>query len=102
MLLHCCMFGCFKLGFVTIVSHVVSAKAMQAKQQSLLKRVDTLDQECEELHGQMAEWRDKHHDLQLQLHQMSEEKEQVQALLTEQQVWHISDRASILSLSSLY
>lgn len=75
---------------------------MQAKQQSLLKRVDTLDQECEELHGQMAEWRDKHHDLQLQLHQMSEEKEQVQALLTEQQVWHISYRASILSPSSLY
>lgn len=59
---------------------------MQTKQQSLLKRVDVLDQECEELHGQMVEWRDRHHDLQLQLQQMSEGKEQVQVLLAEQQV----------------
>lgn len=84
-LLHCCVFDCFKFWLVTM-SHFVGAKAMQAKQQSLLKRVDVLDQECEELHGQMVEWKDKHRDLQLQLQQMSEEKEQVQALLTEQQV----------------
>lgn len=84
------------------MSHFVGAKAMQAKQQSLLKRVDVLDQECEELHGQMVEWRDKHRDLQLQLQQMSEGKEQVQALLAEQQVWRNSYRATISSPSSLY
>lgn len=67
-------------------SLVVHAKAMQAKQQSLLKRLDVLDQECEELHGQMVEWRDKHHELQVQFQQVSEGKEQVQVLLAEHQV----------------
>lgn len=65
---------------------------MQAKQQSLLKRLDVLDQECEELHGQMVEWRDKHHDL---LQQMSEGKEQVQVLLAEHQVRKNSYKPSI-------
>lgn len=67
-------------------SHSVAFKQMQAKQQSLLKRLDVLDQECEELHGQAEEWRDKHHDLQVQLQQVSEEKEQVQVLLAEDEV----------------
>lgn len=60
---------------------------MQAKQQSLLKRVDALDEECEELQGQLGEREEKQMDLHDQLQRMSEEKEQVQAQLTEQQVY---------------
>lgn len=59
---------------------------MQTKQQSLLKRVDGLDKECEELHGQLGKWREKHYDLQHQLRQTSEEKEEVQVQLAAQQV----------------
>lgn len=68
------------------MSLFADAKATQAKQHSLLKRLDVLDQECEELHVQTVEWRDKHHDLQVRLQQMSEGKEQVQVLLDEHQV----------------
>lgn len=59
---------------------------MQMKQQSLLKRVDALDKECEELHGQLGKWREKHYDLQHQHRQTSEEKEEAQVLLAAQQV----------------
>lgn len=81
----CWMFYAWDCEYVLLL--YVWVQAMQAKQQSLLKRVDVLDQECEELNRQTEEWRDKHHDLQHQLQQMSEEKEQVQAQLAEQQVW---------------
>lgn len=60
---------------------------MQAKQQSLLKRVDALDDECEELQGQLGEREERQIDLHNQLQQMSEEKEHVQAQLAEQQVY---------------
>lgn len=59
---------------------------MQIKQHSLLKRVDALDKECEELHGQLGKWREKHYDLQHQHRQASEEKDGVQAQLAAQQV----------------
>lgn len=62
-------------------------QSMQAKQQSLLKRVDALDNECEELQGQLGEREERQIDLHNQLQQMSEEKEQVQAQLAEQQVY---------------
>lgn len=62
-------------------------QSMQAKQQSLLKRVDALDEECEELQEQLGEREEKQMDLHDQLQRMSEEKEQVQAQLTEQQVY---------------
>lgn len=63
---------------------------MQAKQASLLKRVDTLDEECEELQGQLLEREERQVDLHNQLQQMSEEKEQVQAQLAQQQVYSSS------------
>lgn len=59
---------------------------MQIKQQSLLKRVDALDKECEELHGQLGKWREKHYDLQHQHRHTSEEKEEVHVQLAAQQV----------------
>uniref|UniRef100_A0A3Q3GBE2 Uncharacterized protein n=1 Tax=Labrus bergylta TaxID=56723 RepID=A0A3Q3GBE2_9LABR len=58
---------------------------MQAKQTSLLKRVDALDEECEELQSQLGENEERQIGLHNQLQQMSEEKEQVQAQLTQQQ-----------------
>lgn len=59
---------------------------MQAKHQSLLKRVDALYDECEELQGLLGECEDKQADLLNQLRLMTEEKEQVHAQLTEQKV----------------
>lgn len=59
---------------------------MQAKHQSLLKRVDTLYEECEELQGLMGECEDKQADLLNQLKLTTEEKEQAHAQLGEQQV----------------
>uniref|UniRef100_A0A674NCM6 Uncharacterized protein n=1 Tax=Takifugu rubripes TaxID=31033 RepID=A0A674NCM6_TAKRU len=60
--------------------------SMQAKHQSLLKRVDALYEECEELQGLLGECEDKQSDLLNQLRLMTEEKERVHAQLTEQQV----------------
>ncbi|XP_038559030.1 coiled-coil domain-containing protein 157 [Micropterus salmoides] len=60
-------------------------ESMQAKQKSLLKRVDALDEECEELQRQLGEREERQIDLHKQLQEMSEEKEQVQAQLTQQQ-----------------
>ncbi|XP_042344953.1 coiled-coil domain-containing protein 157 [Plectropomus leopardus] len=60
-------------------------ESMQAKQKSLLERVDTLDEECEELQRQLGERQERHIDLHSQLQQMSEEREQVQAQLAQQQ-----------------
>lgn len=62
-------------------------QSMQAKQQSLLKRVDALDEECETLQEQLGEREERQIDLHKQLQQMSEEKEQAQAQLAERQVW---------------
>lgn len=59
---------------------------MQAKQKSLLERVDALDEECEELQKQLGEREEGQIGLQSQLQQMSEEKEELQAQLTQQQV----------------
>lgn len=59
---------------------------MQAKHQSLLKRVDALYEECEELQGLLGECEDKQDDLLNQLRLTTEEKERVHAQLTEQQV----------------
>lgn len=61
-------------------------QSMQAKQKALLKRVDALDEECEELQRQLGEREDRQIDLQDQLQQVSEEKGRVQAQLTQQQV----------------
>ncbi|XP_019132342.2 coiled-coil domain-containing protein 157 isoform X2 [Larimichthys crocea] len=60
-------------------------ESMQAKQKSLLKRVDALDEECEELQRQLGEREEREMDLHKQLQQMSEEKERVQAQLAQQQ-----------------
>ena len=60
---------------------------MQAKQKSLLERVDALDEECEDLQRQLGEKEERQVDLHSQLQQMSEEKEQVQAQLAQQQVY---------------
>ncbi|KAL7392620.1 hypothetical protein ABVT39_027274 [Epinephelus coioides] len=61
-------------------------ESMQAKQKSLLERVDTLDEECEELQRQLGEREERQIDLHSQLQQISEEKEQMQVQLTQQQV----------------
>ncbi|XP_044053090.1 coiled-coil domain-containing protein 157 isoform X2 [Siniperca chuatsi] len=60
-------------------------ESMQAKQKSLLKRVDALDEECEELQRQLGEREERQIDLHNQLQKMSEEKEEVQAQLAQQQ-----------------
>ncbi|KAG8012205.1 hypothetical protein GBF38_004703 [Nibea albiflora] len=60
-------------------------ESMQAKQKSLLKRVDALDEECEELQRQLGEREEREMDLSKQLQQMSEEKERAQAQLAQQQ-----------------
>lgn len=72
-------------------------KSMQAKHQSLLKRVDALYEECEEQQGLLGECEDKQADLLNQLRLMTEEKERVHAQLTEHQV---EDKSSYNS--SLY
>ena len=59
---------------------------MQAKQKTLLERVDALDEECEELQRQLGEREETEIHLNNQLQQMSEVKEQMQAKLTQQQV----------------
>ncbi|XP_033947134.1 coiled-coil domain-containing protein 157 isoform X1 [Pseudochaenichthys georgianus] len=60
-------------------------ESMQAKQKSLLERVNALDEECEELQGQVGEREERQIVLHNQLLQMSEEKEQMQGQLTQQQ-----------------
>ena len=66
---------------------------MQAKQKSLLERVNALDEECEELQGQVGEREERQIVLHNQLLQMSEEKEQMQGQLTQQQVFDIYSAA---------
>lgn len=63
---------------------------MQAKQTSLLERVDALDKECEELQRQLVEGEERQTNLHNELQPMSEEKEQLQAQLTQQQVYQSS------------
>ncbi|CAG5921255.1 unnamed protein product [Menidia menidia] len=60
-------------------------EAMQAKQRSLLKRVDALDEECEELQRQLGDKEEGEIDLSNQLQQISEVKEQLQTQLSQQQ-----------------
>uniref|UniRef100_A0A3P8STD2 Coiled-coil domain containing 157 n=1 Tax=Amphiprion percula TaxID=161767 RepID=A0A3P8STD2_AMPPE len=60
-------------------------ESMQAKQKSLLERVDGLDEECEELQRQLGEREERQINLHNQLQHTSEEKEQLQAQLTQQQ-----------------
>ncbi|KAJ4922251.1 hypothetical protein JOQ06_019505 [Pogonophryne albipinna] len=60
-------------------------ESMQAKQKSLLERVNALDEECEELQGQVGDREERQIVLHNQLLQMSEEKEQMQGQLTQQQ-----------------
>uniref|UniRef100_A0A672YQJ4 Coiled-coil domain containing 157 n=1 Tax=Sphaeramia orbicularis TaxID=375764 RepID=A0A672YQJ4_9TELE len=64
---------------------IICYSSMQAKQKSLLERVDALDEECEELQRQLGEKEERQTELHNQLQQMSEEKEQQQAKLTQQQ-----------------
>jgi len=60
---------------------------MHAKQKSLLERVDALDEECDELQRQLGEREEAQISLHNQLQQISEVKEQLQAQLTQQQVY---------------
>ncbi|XP_008304047.1 coiled-coil domain-containing protein 157 [Stegastes partitus] len=60
-------------------------ESMQAKQKSLLERVDALDEECEELQRQLEDREERQINLHNQLQQVSKEKEELQAQLTQQQ-----------------
>ncbi|XP_042276939.1 coiled-coil domain-containing protein 157 [Thunnus maccoyii] len=60
-------------------------ESMQAKQKSLLGRVDALDEECEELQKQLGGSEERELNLHNQLQQMSEKKGQLQTQLTQQQ-----------------
>ncbi|XP_041855041.1 coiled-coil domain-containing protein 157 isoform X2 [Melanotaenia boesemani] len=60
-------------------------ESMQAKQKSLLERVDALDEENEELQRELGEREEAQISLRNQLQQMSEVKEQLQTQLTQQQ-----------------
>ncbi|XP_022612688.1 coiled-coil domain-containing protein 157 [Seriola dumerili] len=64
-------------------------ESMQAKQKSLLERVDALDEECEELQRELGEREERQIELHNGLQQMSEEKEQLQAQLAQQQDLHL-------------
>lgn len=70
---------------------------MQAKQQALLKQVDALDEECEELQGQLAESEERQTSLHQQLHHALEERDQVKAQLSQQQV-RLSSRPPITTV----
>ncbi|CDQ56334.1 unnamed protein product [Oncorhynchus mykiss] len=70
-------------------------ESLQAKQMSLLERVDALDQECEELQGQLGETEDTQTGLQDRLTHISEEKDQLKTQLTQEQ----SLRPCVLSCS---
>uniref|UniRef100_A0A8C3ACU5 Uncharacterized protein n=1 Tax=Cyclopterus lumpus TaxID=8103 RepID=A0A8C3ACU5_CYCLU len=59
-------------------------QSMQAKQKSLLERVDSLDKECEELQSQLVEREERQSDLHNQLQEMTKEKEQMQAPFAQQ------------------
>lgn len=59
---------------------------MQAKQKSLLKRVDALDEEREELQRQLEEKEEVQTNLDNQLKTIIDLKEQQQAELSQQQV----------------
>uniref|UniRef100_A0A4W5PEY4 Coiled-coil domain containing 157 n=1 Tax=Hucho hucho TaxID=62062 RepID=A0A4W5PEY4_9TELE len=60
-------------------------ESLQAKQRSLLERVDALDQECEELQGQLGKSEDRQTDLQERLTHISEEKDQLETQLAQEQ-----------------
>ncbi|XP_034152392.1 coiled-coil domain-containing protein 157 [Esox lucius] len=60
-------------------------ESLQAKQMSLLERLDALDQECEELQGQLEESEGRQTELQDRLTHISEEKEKLQTQLTQEQ-----------------
>ncbi|GLD52699.1 coiled-coil domain-containing protein 157-like protein [Lates japonicus] len=60
-------------------------ESMQAKQKSLLERVDALDEECEELQRELGEREERQVGLHNELQQMSEERNQLQSQLTQQQ-----------------
>lgn len=60
-------------------------ESMQAKQKSLLERVDAFDEECEELQRQLGESEERQIKLHNQIQQMSEEKDQLHAKLNQQQ-----------------
>lgn len=72
--------------FFLLLLFFLCVKSMQAKHQSLLKRVDTLYEECEELQGLLGACEDKQADLLNQLKVTTEEKELLHAQLSEQQV----------------
>jgi septal ring factor EnvC (AmiA/AmiB activator) len=57
-------------------------QSLQAKQMSLLERVDALDQECEKLQGQLGETEDTQTGLQDRLTHISE-KDQLKTQLTQ-------------------
>lgn len=59
---------------------------MQAKQQSLLERVDALDEECDELQKQLEEKEDAQSSLNKRLQDIYKLKEQQEAQLSQQQV----------------
>ncbi|XP_055742650.1 coiled-coil domain-containing protein 157-like [Salvelinus fontinalis] len=65
-------------------------ESLQAKQMSLLERVDALDQECEELQGQLGETEDTQTGLQDRLTHISEEKDQLKTQLTQEQTTSLS------------
>lgn len=67
----------------------LSLKSMQAKQKSLLERVDAFDEECEELQRQLGESEERQIKLHNQIQQMSEEKDQLHAKLNQQQVYFL-------------
>uniref|UniRef100_A0A8C9ZP45 Uncharacterized protein n=1 Tax=Sander lucioperca TaxID=283035 RepID=A0A8C9ZP45_SANLU len=69
-----------------IYASCLCIQSMQAKQKSLLERVDALDEECEELQRQLGDREERQIDAHNHLQKISEEKEQVQAQLAQQQL----------------
>nr|XP_023658899.1 coiled-coil domain-containing protein 157 [Paramormyrops kingsleyae] len=68
------------------VPSTVHIQATQAKQRALLERVDALDRECVDLQGRLGQVEESRAELQEKLRLTVEEKELLQAQLSQQQV----------------
>ncbi|XP_034025320.1 coiled-coil domain-containing protein 157-like [Thalassophryne amazonica] len=74
----------FKNAVNRCVCFFLCVQSVLAKQKSLLERVDSLDEECEDLHRQLGEKEEKEVNLKNLLQQLSEDKERLQEELTQQ------------------
>ncbi len=79
----CTIYGAFNS---TYTLYWMWFQSIQGKQDSLLQRIDTLDQENEELRGDMAELEEQKESLEEALERAAEEKHTIEKKLKQEQV----------------